>query len=603
VTRIINHGVVDTPSTYNARLRDYRDAQYVEHRGFVFFSAPVPGVDSAGLYRYNPATGSIEAVAGTEGLEPTASTHFAVLDDTLYFQAYSSADDGMQRRVYRLTAPRGVARSIGLENRVNLQFYPDVAYSDSIIHGMRALNHPMVVYQGDLYFMTAVYRPYGQPCGPGPFWSPELYRFNATTEQVEHVSLNLNCQSVVDFGLVRDGLLVRAMTPARRGTGAISDLIYVIDNPVLHGNSSTQQPRFEISRGAVIGVSPAYSRELRVREFGDSLFFVGENYYPLAERAFFPLPGPYGGDGTTETSSPTEPNPPFEFELFRARPSDGMAYYDLHPLDATAAYFLWQGGQDDLGSSYPDSFAVAKGALYFAARHDGVSRNLWRLGSTNEVPERITLNPNAPSDAKPIAEFGGRLWLMADTGGGMDLHYLMDDGTSAVGVQLDERVAATAYGFTPIADGFVFRAISTSGETGTWRVTNLPAEETSPVDEPQASAISTMLLINGRERPRNAPMTAASGRQIKLRCLVNNNGAGRISNVRISLRRINLRSADDRLSSAPCTRAGIRPGGSTGCNRSTRIGDGLTRYLCLATARDAGGSVVRSRSVGYTRSR
>jgi len=156
--------------------------------------------------------------------------------------------------------------------------------------------------------------------------------------------------------------------------------------------------------------------------------------------------------------------------------------------------------------------------LYFQAATRGSNQELFRKTTGCEVPQAIELNQNAPSKGFPIGEYLGRLWLFADTGSGNAIHYLDDDGLSAVPLSADIVILDdfrqvgprdVPRGFVEFDGGVVFTATSTDGKSGTYiaridrdppppPVNDEPCFQTQPADPPQRPAFTSSIGVNGK---------------------------------------------------------------------------------------------------------
>jgi len=239
-------------------------------------------------------------------------------------------------------------------------------------------------------------------------------------------------------------------------------------------------------------------RELIV--FDDLVYYSGE-HHGLKLGTNPPAPGPYPDPGRIKNVVD-----PVQIELYRHDPSSGNVYFDLHALNADAANSVQATGASIIGSSSPDSFVTANGAFYFRARTDGENADLYRSGRDDPTPARIVLNPNGPSHARPLGEFLEKLWLVADTGSGIDLHYLNPSDNTLVPLNTGESIARSARGFTVYRDHVIFTAMDQSQQWWTFAA-SIDANVNSITNE----KLATRLMVNGIEsssvvRSRTCPL-------------------------------------------------------------------------------------------------
>jgi len=199
--------------------------------------------------------------------------------------------------------------------------------------------------------------------------------------------------------------------------------------------------------------------------FDGVLFYTGSNNDVGNTEP--PTIGPFPDTGLQTT--PIAPVP-YQIELMRrgivAHTDD---YYDLHPTS-----YEWaedQAAQNNAASSSsPAAYHQTPGALFLTA-YDGDSRKLFRIDSVDALPEVVNFATTAVGPVTPVSTTNDQLWITADFGQGLDLHYLRyDNDPNPVALNLSTTQAQTASGFFAYGNDVFFTAKDINNDWWTYVV-------------------------------------------------------------------------------------------------------------------------------------
>lgn len=135
----------------------------------------------------------------------------------------------------------------------------------------------------------------------------------------------------------------------------------------------------------------------------------------------------------------TDGSYPFSFTLFNGSvyfgANDGSTGYEVWRTDGTTSELLADIFVGGMGS-YPDQLTVFNGWLYFQANDNVHGAELWRTDGaasspTVELVEDLNSIESEPSSPWPLRVIGDALWFVATTGGGTGYHLFRigNDGT------------------------------------------------------------------------------------------------------------------------------------------------------------------------------
>jgi len=464
VRALISYGSLDAtdiPTSYG-----------VNHSS-LFFSA------GDNLYRLDDLNSTPEALALPpelgNGMALRAS--FTEFDGSLFMHARRRSPGASGVFLHRIRNRAGKLELIDIREE------PDTdEFSWIVDRGYADDTREFAELDGKLYFFAARAIP------PLDFinQSHALFRLNNADARPQQVLWEdyFNAVNPRDLAATSLGLVFRATSPgvARQGHPPQS-YIYRIDNPQPRRTAPDAYQDFSIATGKRLS-GRSGGRELIV--FDNLVYYSGE-HHGLKLGTNPPSPGPYPDPGRIKNTVD-----PVQIELYRHDPSSGNVYFDLHALDSDAANSVQATGASVIGSSSPDSFVTVNGAFYFRARSDGENADLYRSERDDPYPQRVVLNPDGPSHARPLGEFLEKLWLVADTGSGIDLHYLNPSDNTLVPLNTGESIARSARGFTVFRDHVIFTAMDQSQQWWTFA-----ASIDGSVSGITNEKLATRLMVNG----------------------------------------------------------------------------------------------------------
>lgn len=504
VEKILNQGN-NLPKNYGV----YRDRVFFARRGKLL-RLDAPGRPAVEVTIQHPLLD-----------ENFTDAEFASFDDHLFISVGG--------KLFRLRDPDGELTEIDTRIRGRDEEYlasqePRAAYPRSF-----------TVYKNHLYFTA------NEPkwCHSASASRPYIYRLRSADEKLEYVEPQIiGCpdDDYYSFQLTPSeaGLIIQEHRTSNVVWGSEHSRVHIISDPTAYPLSATPPERGYPDPLTYCGTQS----ETKAAYFDEDYYFSGRFYGSEG------LSNPAGTVGPIDTlcEGPLDLNSWWQAEPLRFDIESGTSeYFDLYQLSETERqYYEWLGGDSNneksFGSSNPDNFVVANNVLYFSAATRGVNRELFRKTVACPVPQAIALNPDRPSRSRPIGEFLGRLWFFADTGSGLALHYLDDDGLSAVTLEADIIVSESAVnrdnptGFVEYDGGVLFTATSTGGERGTYiaridRDPPLPpaidepclqTQPSDPLERPKfQSSITVNGAVNGTGRDRHK---VASGSPVELNC-------------------------------------------------------------------------------------
>jgi len=609
VTRLIDHGPLPVDENGEIIDIDRVPTHYGIFQGSLFFSR------EGRLLRLDGANAS-----------PQALQHFAVFDGSLFINlalgfTYDDRADLTARRYEQSAVFRLDDReSLPVQIDMPITARPDPPYSGP--PGYTAVGWPrrgrFAEYDGQLYFFgfEGYVRDGGLLptfCNNDPFID-SLFRIASSSSSAIQVGTTY-CEMAAVSGtpiLGSDvGLLTVIIQPGSRGAPSSSEFLVLSENPDNSRSINT----------TIMGLGyPVEPDPLEAVVFDGYIFFRG--LQTVGSNPGYPDIGPF-------PVLPDVGSDLFQVELYRYDPASGeKIYYDLYSVSTEQAReFNLNNINTRFGSSDPRFFAVANGVLYFqASRTDGFTffgetrenSELYRMTSADALPELISLNPNESSAAAPLGEYLGRLWLLADTGTGVDLHYLAQDGVSAVPLGVGEVVAKSARGFIEYEDRLIFTAQGEDGRWATYAATingRVPDKPDTPDGKkpkkpapsppsPKGKTLETTLTVDSRSERERPGFRAAAGSVVSVRCDVTNQSTRAIHSVKTSLGNQRATGSNkDRKTIRSCRSAVLEPGDTTICRRSIRLQKGKRKFQCISQARTQGGTRLRSRDAAFTHGR
>jgi len=521
-----------------------------------------------------------EANATPVGFSGFDARSLKVLDESLYFSAIPVESAGYPS-IHRLDASGAITRLSG---------------TDGI--------DEFVVYRDELYYLRLGI---DEGLGCGHSRHPETYSVvkidvDGSSAELLGVSQSLRvCLSVASslqatsvglgFSVVR--------SPDPRATHLLPETtLYLLREPTIQPDGASQN---YFSQVVHYGQSESAGPFVDFIGFDEHLFFRGEHRHRDPGNGV----GPYADPGRIPSSIYSNVVP-LETELYRHDLIADGVYYDIHQaeeLSSQALSELFTGGQflTERGSSFPRNFVQTSSGLLFTASLAEGRTELFRVTAAAEVPEEISLNVNASSEARALGESGGRIWIVANTGSGADLHYLADVG--AVPVFLDPSIAQSITDWGETDDGIAFAG---SDETGRRNV--YVYRSTEPVPEP-TEEISHALSVDGGIYATRPGLEVEEKTGLEFVCELTNNTAD-------SLTDVSMRLEWRRLADLPTQANGRRNVIKTCSATQLGVGETLTcrylarprlstwRHTCVTKVVDADGKKLKLRDSAYvTRSR
>jgi|GEM_PF-3999921 len=506
VSAIFSHGsleAVDVPSSYGVL------------DSVLFFSA------GDRLYRLNSVNDAPESLAlpAEVGSGLALRATFSEFDGALFMHARRRSPGANGTFLHRFRNRAGKFDLIDIDEEPATN-----EFSWILERGYADDSRGFAELDGKLYFFAARAIP------PLDFinHSHALYRLDNATAHPEQVlwADYFNAVNPRDLAATAMGLVFRATSPgvARQGHPPQS-YVYRIDDPQLLRNAPDPYQDFSVATAKRI-TGRTGGRELIV--FDNMIYYSGE-HHGLNVGAGRPgdtiLPDPGRIKNVAD---------PVQTELYRHDPSSGNGYFDLHAVSSDTAASAQANGESIIGSSSPDSFVTAHGAFYFRARSDGIHADLFRMQSGDLSPKPLVLNQDGPAHARPLGEFLGKLWLVADIGSGVDLHYLDQHESTPTPLNVSESVARSARGFTVFDDHVVFSAKNESGEWWTYA-----ARHDGNVSHITDEKLATTLMANGLDTATAETIPVDVNARVLLSCQVTNMSTRRIDNVRVAIRPLN----------------------------------------------------------------
>jgi len=584
---------------------------YAEYEGSLFYS------DGSGLFRLDslnsePVRIPLPTPPGwaSEWGGPIDAT-FMQFDGALFFHAWQlNAQGNPGSYLHRISSQLGQPELIDVPEEPNTPEFDWMNQERGYADGTREF----AVLDGRLYFFASRVIP--DPASPGGTQlSHALFRLDsaeATPKQIDWLGYVTEDQfNPSALSATRSGLLFKTQSGVDVARTMEDSRIYQIQSPRVVNPVNAIDPPSAPSYAITSGAIPSGD----LVEFGGSIFYSGQ-HSGFHESPNVPDPGPF-----PRPSSNTGGDFPRQIELYRYNRKSGIVYFDLHSISEAEAIDRWNpaGGQIFVGSSSPSAFVVADNRLYFTAYPDGSPNGggniedqlaqIYRMSSPNGAPEPLLFRPQVPfAQSRVFGEFGGRIWLWTDTGTGQQIHYLTEDGTDAVPVQLPTRFSSSAFadGFVEFGDYVVFwvydyvETVDGTVVIKGWTYAVRFDDPDGP--EPRPKVLQTKLLANGGEYPDKPGLIARVNQRIQLRCNVTNNSDSDIRHVRIRIGTIrNFPSKKNSLVNRQrlpkgyrCRIDSVASGETRSCTVVIRVRPGAHRYRCAASSKYVSKKPLRS---------
>jgi len=262
---------------------------------------------------------------------------------------------------------------------------------------------------------------------------------------------------------------------------------------------------------------------------------------------------------------------------------------------------------------------VFNGIAYWVANSEG-RKALFRFRGDGTPPAAMQLSPNQPLDAsneiKLLGVHAGRLVFKADTGNGMDLHYLASDGETAIPLYVDQQAMGSATKFRSEGDElvFVWRLPNLSNDglplLSFYRVSFADADDTTngsgadPNVGSGAGGGKVSLTFDDEPAASARPGTSVVvGNKVNVRCEFTNNTDTAVTDVEFKLK-FQKRSDKNRMrrlkAAGQCGRSAVSPGESVACTHQWKVHPGVRKYVCVVTTgSERGSDRTKTATTGY----
>ncbi len=543
-------------------------------RNYVVYQNSLVYIDNGTLLRLDSLNGTAQKLLPYTF---SASAEFAVFDDSLFIRHAGS--------LFRIDSLDGTMADVDIQASPSYEWFSAEGYP-----GFARSIYPhgkMAQYDGSLYFLAHATMP---SCGHAG-WTNVMFRIESALSNPRQMKFTSN-----DCGNLTEPQVLEGTEAGLLYSELLGDPRY----PQTNFLQWEENPKVYEDDSADEGIHGSLRGDWYEAKYFDGHIFLGY-------------------------IKPDSGNPPFhrETELVRLDPATSdKRVYEINPLTTDRG----TGSVDiELSRSSPKHFAVANGVLYFQAAADGENFELYRMTSAQAEPEALLLNPNGPSGAKPLGQYLNRLWFAADTGAGLDIHYLADDGVSAVPLGVGAAIANSARYFTQFNDQLIFSATTAvPGPYGTWGPKTRWGTYVVSIDQPEPcntkvcscgnsgkpnkspcrNELRPRLTLNNAQYAKRPGLVARPGTRINIRCDVTNDSQQSLDAIHIAINdQHGQRSRSKSRSIGVCKRTAVAPGQSVRCRRTIRARKGIHKYSCVSRAVTRSGSRLGARAHAMARIR
>lgn len=567
-TRVIDHGQSDDEPRYNQQ-------RYIVYQNVLYYTL------NGQLYSLASPDAEPQALPLATGFRTDA---WAVFDGKLFLQSGGG--------LYRLDSDAGQLTRIVVPPIIppELTFDGDTTVRTS----------EFAVYQGRLYFVGQVAY---SPCQAVGAVFETLWRLDSAESEPVQIwrPVITDCSLIDRLTSTPDGLVYLRTRAGYRGTIGYNTISRIV-SPLSVSNPPTAATSYGLVTNYGFQLNEFGRVDDRVQStlpwLGGSIFYSGIQLEPSSPNAPDPGPFPHPGDVyyPWEAVGSTEP---YRLVL----DSGDYAYFDINQTsDQTDLFFA----ERTIGDSKSDFYQVVNGVVYFRAQAEDGEPQLYRIVGVDGIPEMMALNPNGPSNAVPLGGMNDRLWFAADTGAGLDLHYLDDDGRSAVPLGVGAAVANTANYLTQFQGSVVFSATDENQRKGTWIISATEKTDPGSGDGPDKGGpdkdgsngkqpssgdhggtktkMTSHLRINGRRSTAKKPYVSKRRARLRVSCDARNRTTAATGQVRTTIVeqfRSKTRSELRFRRLKTCSRKALAAGNTARCTVTRRAASsGRTRYRC-----------------------
>lgn len=504
-------------------------------------------------------TGELQVVFFDDAASPqdlaNTKPSFKVLDGRLIFQATRIDTSGQPaRRTYRLDlegrAP-GVARL-----SPNISF--DAVEHEDYLYGVRSVLTSELAHYPPCRLSSENLNTITRRPGVLP------------SDFVEDINYDgvMRCQRVLSMQSTPLGLLVSSrFAPIPRFTGGSFGELHLLAD----------------IQSAPAGINPSFwiSPSTEIADLGLSPIETTGNPFVLGDSIYF-----------DKQYSPWDP-------YFPGHPMFQEPGYPSYRMDR---YNTSTGETEELDYRVPVDRVIYNNAAYWVDTFGG-EQVLFRLRADASGPEPMQLSPNAPSGAsntlRIIGVHGDRLLFVADSGNGPDLHYLANDGETAMPLYVGEEVMATATQFRSDGDDLIF--LSMLEPVGAWFFfhvrLNQPDKAVPGSGEPTtdiaSGKVKVSLTFDGKTEASRPGVKFAKGEQVEVLCEVVNDTPDVLTDVEIRLKwqRYRGQSRMERVDvGGQCSGLTLGPGERARCSHAWKVRRGSREHGCAAATTRAGRS-------------